>query len=670
MRKFAWALTPIASAAILFGCGGNGDRPATAANQSQNTSGEVQQIDDSSKLIVDTNPNSCAKLASDGSSVVVGSGVSGDPAAPEPSSGYRLGYKAKHSSSYMVVANTPLATKAGCDVLKAGGTAADAAVAVQAVLGLVEPQSSTVAGSAFMLYYDAATKKITGYDGREAAPVAATGYYLMRQDQTNASSPAPVPSARRSGRSIGVPGVMRMLELAQSEHGKLKWSQLFDGGIGLATNGFVIPSRMGDAIQGSRNSLALDGNAVALYFKADGTPRAAGETMTNQPYAETLKALASQGADALHKGPIAQAIVDKVAQSVGDDAAKTPITPGLITLEDLARYKPVKRDPACITYRSYYVCSMAPPSSGGIAVAQSLGILENFQLSQFPPLNPENEGGVPSVMGVHLVSEAERLAYADRDKYVADTDYVPLPGNGLSTMLDKGYLSGRAALIDQTKSMGTAQPGNLGDVPLGIDTTVEHGTTQFTIADAYGNVATITSTVESSMGSFHMTNGFLLTNQLTDFSANPVDSSGKPVANRVAPGKRPRSTMAPTLVFRGTEPGDFMLATGSPGGGTIIQYVLKTVVGVLDWNLDAQQATSLVDFGASNSATTSVDGANTALDTSALVSGLRAMNHTVSTSAQSSGISTIMRVQKDGKWVLQGGVDPRREGIVLGDGAL
>ena len=648
-RTPLWIATPVAVALALAACGGDGD-----------------------DLLVDNNANSCAILAGDGSSVIVGSGVAGDPAAPEPASGYRLGYKAKHSNSYMVVANTPLASKAGCEVLKAGGTAADAAVAVQAVLGLVEPQSSTIAGSAFMMYYDAATKKITAYDGRETAPAAATGYYLVRQDQADPASPAPVPGgARASGRSIGVPGVMRMMEEAQKEHGKLKWDQLFDDGINLATNGFVIPTRMGSAINSNRNALARDANAVAAYFKADGTPKLTGETTTNLPYATTLRALASQGADALHTGPIAQAIVDKVGQSVGDDAAKTPMTPGLMTLSDLAKYKPKKREPACSTYRdAYYVCSMAPPSSGGIAIAQAFGILENFPLEFYPPTNPENEGGIPSVMGVHLVSEASRLAYADRDKYVADMDYVPLPGNGMSTMLDKTYLKSRAALINLTRSMGTATPGNLGDVPLGIDTSIENGTTHFSIVDAYGNVASVTSTVEASMGSFHMTNGFLLSNQLTDFNAQPMDSAGVPVANRVAPGKRPRSTMAPTLVFRGKEPGDFMLATGSPGGPTIIQYVLKTVVGVLDWKLDAQQATSLVDFGASNSRNTNIDSANTTLDTSALISGLTAMGHGVATGAQSSGISTIMRIQKDGKWMLQGGVDPRREGIILGDGAM
>ena len=273
-------------------------------------------------------------------------------------------------------------------------------------------------------------------------------------------------------------------------------------------------------------------------------------------------------------------------------------------------------------------------------------------------------------MGVHLVSEAERLAYADRDLYVADTDFVALPGKGVASMLSPDYLKLRASLISPDKSMGTASAGDFGTPAAGVGKSQEHGTTHFSIVDAYGNVVSMTSTVESSMGSFHMVDGFLLTNQLTDFSSQPVDGAGKPVANAVAGGKRPRSTMAPTLVFRGTQPGDFLMATGSPGGGTIIQYVLKTVVGALDWGLDAQQATSLVDFGASNSVTTNVDGVNTTLDLTALVAGLKAKGHTVSTSAQSSGISTIMRVKKNGAMVLEGGVDPRREGIILGDGAM
>ncbi|THU00648.1 gamma-glutamyltransferase [Lampropedia puyangensis] len=646
-------LTPIAFAIFLAACGGGSDNLV---------------VDNG--LIVDTNPNSCTVSSSNGAGVVVGSGQPGDPAAPEAPSGYRLGYKAKYSNSYMVVANTPLASKAGCEVLRAGGTAADAAVAVQAVLGLVEPQSSTLAGSAFMMYYDAATKKVTAYDGRETAPAAATNYYLQRQEQADADSGAPVPSARRSGRSIGVPGVMRMLEMAQTEHGKLQWNQLFDEGIKLADQGFVIPARLGSAIASNANNLALDANAVATFFHTDGSPRKSGETMTNVPYAKTLQALAERGADALHQGEIAKAIVAKAGQTVGDDAARTPMTPSLMTLQDLAAYEPKKREPVCTTYRNaYYICSMSPPSSGGIAIVQALGILENFDLKQYPPADPDNEGGIPSVMGVHLVSEASRLAYADRDKYVADTDFVPLPGQGVASMLNKDYLKQRASLISLDQSMGVATAGDFGSAQRqGIDTTVEHGTTHFSITDAYGNVASVTSTVESSMGSFHMVDGFLLSNQLTDFSANPLDANGNLVANRVDAGKRPRSTMAPTIVFKGTEPGEFLMATGSPGGGTIIQYVLKTVVGALDWNLDAQQATSLVDFGASNSRTTSVDGANTTLDLSGLMDGLKAKGHTISNSAQSSGISTIMRVTRDGKTQWEGGVDPRREGIVLGDG--
>lgn len=657
-KSWLWTLTPIVLTFSLYGCGDSSDSVPVSVP--------------GSGLIVDSAADSCSVVSSSGSAVVVGSGTKGDPAAPEAASGYRLGNKAKLSSKYMVVANTPLATKAGCDVLKAGGTAIDAAVAVQAVLGLVEPQSSTIAGSAFMMYYDASTKKVTAYDGRETAPAAATGYYLVRQDQALAASPAPLPSARRSGRSIGVPGVLRMLDMAHTDHGKLRWNSLFDEGINLATVGYKIPGRMGDAIKGSASSLALDANAVAAYFNADGTPKVTGTVTTNLPYAQSLRTIASGGANAFYTGPLAEAIVAKAAQSAGDDAAKTPITPSLLTVSDLKNYQAKKREPVCTTYRtSYYICTMSPPSSGGIAIAQALGILENFDLSQYGPTDPFNEGGVPSVMGVHLVSEAERLAYADRDKYVADTDFIPLPGKGVSTMIDKDYLKSRAALITPNgKSMGVAAAGDLGVVPLGVDKTVENGTTHFSIVDAYGNVASMTTTVESTLGSYHMVGGFLLTNQLTDFSAQPADTAGVPIANRVAPGKRPRSTMAPTLVFKGSQPGDFLMATGSPGGGNIIQYVMKTVVGALDWGLDAQQATSLVNFGASNSATTNLDGSNTTLDLTRLVSGLQSKGHTVSTSAQSSGVSTIMRRNSNGVPKLEGGVDPRREGIVLGDGAL
>lgn len=623
-------------------------------------------------LAVDTHPWSCASTGAGGQPVVVGSGDAGDPAAPEAASGYRLGLRAVQTQRYMVVAATPLATRAGCEVLKAGGSAADAAVAVQAVLGLVEPQSSTLAGSAFMLHYDAATRAVQAYDGRETAPAAATGHYLTRQDQARADSPAPLPSARRSGRSIGVPGVMRMLELAHQDHGRLPWNRLFDAGIALADHGFAVPGRMADAIAANAASLKLDANATRAYFTADGQPRAAATRMTNPPYAATLRALASEGADALYQGPIARAIVAKAAQRTGDDAARTPITPSLMTPDDLADYRARRREPVCVNYRAaYVVCTMAPPSSGGLAIAQALGMLAHFDLAAYPPTDPADEGGIPSVMGVHLVSEAERLAYADRDKYVADTDFVPLPGRGLASLLDPAYLTARAALIDPARSMGTARPGHFdaASARLGNADTPEHGTTHFSIVDAYGNAVSMTSTVESSMGSFHMVGGFLLSNQLTDFSAQPADAEGRPVANRVQPGKRPRSTMAPTLVFRGHAPGDLLMVTGSPGGGAIIQYVLKTLIGVLDWGLDAQQATSLNDFGAGNSRTTQIDGSNTTQDLTALTRGLQALGHTISPRAQSSGSATIVRARRSGVMVLEGGVDPRREGLALGGAA-
>lgn len=661
-----WVLTPIALSLSLFGCGGSDNNNGAVPVTPPITVAPPVAVDNS---CLTTNPGSAP--------VVVGSGDPGDPAAPEPSSGYVVGHKLVTAKSYMVVANHPLATKAGCDVLKAGGSAADAAIAVQAVLGLVEPQSSSLAGGAFMLYYDAKTNKVQAYDGRETAPAAATGDYLRYIDATsNATRPQPDP--RSSGRSIGTPGVMRMLEMAHGDHGKLAWKDLFGEGTRLATDGFKIGGRMATAIATSKDPLKRDAEAAAYFLDAAGNPKPLGATLTNPAYAAVLKAIATQGADAMYTGKIAEDIVAKIRITQAVDG--TAITPGLTTLDDLKNYQAKRREPVCATYRAYYICSMSPPSSGGIGVLSSLGILENFDLKAQTPTNIDLEGGKPTVMGVHLVSEAERLAYADRDKYVADTDFVPLPGNSPDTLINKAYMRARAKLIDPTKSMGVAQPGDFGVLPQGIDTTVEHGTTHYSIVDKEGNVVTMTTTVESTLGSYHMSHGIMLNNQLTDFSSTPTDGAGAPMANRVQPGKRPRSTMAPTMVFNGTGPGDFLMATGSPGGGTIIQFVVKTVVGALDWGLDAQQATSLVDFGAMNSTTTSVGGEHPNIiktplgngkdDGGAndpLVLGLTALGHKVSTGAQSSGISTIIRVKNKTGSVLTGGADPRREGIVLGD---
>lgn len=654
-----WALTPTALALTLLACGGGSDSGSTPT-----TPAPVQTTP---PVAVD---NSCLTNTT-ATPVVVGSGDAGDPAAPEPASGYVIGHKVVTARTFMVVANHPLATKAGCDVLKAGGSAADAAIAVQAVLGLVEPQSSSLAGGAFMLYYDAKTKKVQAYDGRETAPAAATANYLRYVDDTTDQT-LPKPSARASGRSIGTPGVMRMLEMAHGDHGKLPWKDLFGEGTRLASDGFKVGGRMAAAIASSASNLKRDAEAAAYFLDAAGNPKPLGTTLTNPAYAEVLKAMASQGADAMYTGKIAEDIVAKIQITTGADGSV--ITPGKTTLDDLKNYKPMRREPVCTTYRAYYVCSMSPPSSGGIGVLSTLGILENFNMGLHAPSQVDLEGGKPSVMGVHLVAEAERLAYADRDKYVADTDFVPLPGGSADTLLNKTYMRSRANLIDFSKSMGTAVAGDFGVPPVGIDKTVENGTTHYSIVDKEGNVASMTTTVESTLGSYHMSHGIMLNNQLTDFSANPLDPvTNAPVANRVAPGKRPRSTMAPTLVFNGNQPGDFLMATGSPGGGTIIQYVVKTVVGALDWGLDAQQATSLVDFGATNSPSTNVGGEHPNIDTTnggnndPLILGLRALGHTVSTGSQSSGISTIIRTPASGGLVLTGGADPRREGIVLGD---
>ena len=621
--------------------------------------------------VVDT---TCQAISSDGIGVVVGSNLPGDPALPEAASGYRTGLKVVSSRSYMVSSANAFASAAGCAVLRKGGSAADAAVAVQAVLGLTVPEATGLGSGGFIVYYDAASKSVMAYDGRESAPAAATENYLRYIDD-DSDKTAPKPNARASGRSIGTIGVPRLIEAVQKDHGKLAWKDLFGDGISLATHGFKISGRLAAAIASNAASLKRDPEATAYFFNADGSPKALGTLLTNPAYAKSLQAMATGGADAIHTGPIAADIVAKIASTSAPDGTVT--TPGKTTLIDLAAYEVKRREPVCTTYRNaYWVCGAPPPTSGGIIVASALGIIETFDMASLKPNAIDREGGKATVMGVHLITEAERLAYADRDKYVADTDFVPLPGGTWNTMLNKGYLKSRAGLILTTKSMGTAQPGNLGVVPLAVANTVEHGTNQFTIIDAAGNVLAATTTVESSMGSFHMTNGFLLNNQLTDFSAAPTDAAGVPIANRVAPRKRPRSSMAPTMVFKmaadGSK-GDFVMATGSAGGGTIPQHVVKTIVGALDWGLDAQQSSNLVNFGASNSATTSIGGEHPSVDTTnnsaadALIVGLRALGHTISTSATASSINTVMRSFSNGVAILTGGTDPRREGVVLGD---
>jgi gamma-glutamyltranspeptidase / glutathione hydrolase len=616
--------------------------------------------------------NACLQYGASGA--VFNPGTPGENGAPEIATGF-ASKKTAYSRSFMVVAANPLATKAGCDVLKAGGSAVDAAIAVQMVLNLVEPQSSGIGGGAFMLYYDRAKGTVTAYDGRETAPAAATENYLRWVSDANRTTP--LPNARASGRSIGTPGVIAMLDLAYKDGGKLAWKDLFDPAIKIANEGFKISPRMSASIAASATSLARDPEARAYFLNADNSAKATGTLLKSPAMANTLTAIANGGAAAFYAGAIAQDIVDEIADTTGG------ITPGVTTLADMAAYRAKKREAICTVYRIWWVCGMPPPSSGGLAVAQTLGILETFDLSLNKPTAIDMNGGKPTANGVHLVSEAERLAYADRDKYVADVDFVPLPGGSPARMIDKTYLRQRAGLISLTKSLGTAPPGDLGPVSLGVaGPGSENGTTHISVADGRGNVVTLTTTVESAFGAYHMTKGgFLLNNQLTDFSAAPTDATGALIANRVAAGKRPRSSMSPTLVFRSKSDGsmgEFRMATGSPGGATIIQYVAKTLIGVIDWGLDAQQATSMVDFGASNNPATNVGSEHPNVDITtvggvvgandALISGLRALGHTVNTAQQSSGLSTILkRSNPQGDYYYEGGADPRREGVVLGD---
>ncbi|WP_328403014.1 gamma-glutamyltransferase family protein [Nocardia sp. NBC_00403] len=585
---------------------------------------------------------------------------------PESASGYRSNMTAVRTSSYAVATANPLATEAACEVLNNGGTAADALITAQTVLGLVEPQSSGIGGGSFMLYYDAAAKTVDAYDGREVAPAAATENYLRWISDTDRTEPKP--NTRASGRSIGVPGVLRMLELAHHEHGKSGWRELFDSAVSLADQGFPISPRLAGQIADSAKDLANDEASKAYFLNPDGTAKPAGTNLANPAMAKALGAIASEGAQAFYTGAIARDIVDAAASTTGGR------TPGLITASDLAGYQPKKRTALCTGYRNHEICGMPAPSSGGIAVAATLGILENFDLAALRPDNIDHNGGKPKAEAVHLVSEAERLAYADRNKYVADTDFIPLPGNSPQTLLNKDYLKQRSSLINPGHSMGTAQPGDFGPVPVGVGPQPpEHGTSHISVVDKYGNAASMTTTVESAFGSFHLVDGFVLNNQLTDFSADPLGTDGAPVANRVQPNKRPRSSMSPTLVFdRGADGtrGELTQVVGSPGGSVIIQFVLKSLIGVLDWGLDPQQAVSGVDFGTANTPSTNVGGEHPAInatdngDHDPLVLRLRELGHQVSIAPQISGLSALQRDGTNG-WI--GGADPRREGAVLGD---
>lgn len=533
------------------------------------------------------------------------------------------------ASSGMVSAANPMAVEAGLKVLRAGGTAVDAAVAVQATLGLVEPQSSGLGGGAFLVYYDAATKAVTAYNGRETAPMAATPQLFYGDD----GKPLNKGVAILSGRSTGAPGAVAMLSLAQSQHGKLAWKDLFGEAERLADGGFPVPRRMAAAASG-RSGQAATPDAVAYFTKSDGTRIQPGDILKNPAYAATVRKLAAEGPKALLEGQIAEAIVAKVGQGA---------LPGALTLADLKAYRPKAGPALCRPYRAYIVCVPGAPS-GGPAVLEGLGLLQNTAIDRHPN----------DAQGWYLFSQASRLMYADRDRYIGDPDFVEVPVEGL---LDRAYLAQRAKLIGPTADPRPLAPGNpKGAGPRAPDRTQEPGgTTHFVIVDRWGNVVSMTTTVESVFGSGRMVHGFFLNNQLTDFSFTAQDRDGAVAANAVGPGKRPRSSMAPAIVL--DRQNRFVAAVGSPGGPSILAYNLKALVGVLDWKLPMQEAVALPNLISGGS----FYAAEVDKFSPELRAGLEARGVKMSSGsgAEGSGLHGVEATPQG----LRGGADPRREGV-------
>lgn len=535
----------------------------------------------------------------------------------------------------MVAAAHPLAAEAGMKMLALGGSAVDAAIAIQAMLTLVEPQSSGIGGGAFMLHMDSATGEVTAFDGRETAPKAVTEDLFLDAE----GKPLGFFEAVVGGRAVGVPGVLRMLELAHGKHGLLRWADLFTPAIEAATHGFAITPRLHYLL--ARDTFLQQSEVAGRFYYRDGEPLPVGYQLRNSALARSLADIAWNGAEALYRGPMAAAIVAAVQGH--------PTNSGVITQGDMARYKAKQRRAICTPYRSYRVCGMPPPTSGGVTVAQILGQLYHLPIADAAP---------GSARAIHLISEAERRAYADRGLFLADSDFVDVP---VDALLRPAYLKRRAATIDPERSNGPVEPGNPLDhtwnFQSGADLS-QPSTTHFTVIDRAGDVVSMTSSVENAFGSRLMVGGFLLNNQLTDFSFRPSDGDGRPVANRVEPGKRPRSSMSPTIVLNGD--GSLRLAIGSPGGSRIIGYVAKTIVAVLDWGLDVQAAIDLPHHTNRNGDTDLELGTAIA----DRMGELTAMGHSIRLRTLNSGLHGIEQV--DG--VLRGGADPRREGVVLSGG--
>ncbi|WP_210115082.1 gamma-glutamyltransferase [Roseovarius aestuariivivens] len=534
------------------------------------------------------------------------------------------------AENWMISAANPYAVEAGASVLRAGGSAADAMIAVQAVLGLVEPQSSGLGGGAFLLWYDAETGEITTLDGRETAPLAAT----PRLFQTEDGAPMEFYDAVVGGRSVGVPGTPALLEEAHRRWSRANWAGLFAEAIRLAEEGFEVSPRLATMVAADAGRLSRFATTQE-YFLPGGTAIAAGGRLRNPDYAETLRILAREGANPFYAGEIAQ-----------DIAATVQAADGLLMPVDLAIYRVKERAPVCVTYRAHEVCGMGPPSSGGLTVGQILGLLAPYDLAGLGPDAAE---------AWRLIGDASRLAFADRGRYMADTDFVPVPEEGL---LDPGYLKARAQLLRGDDALPEVSPGapefdhslNWAD-----DRSIEFpSTSHISIVDADGNALSMTTTIENAFGSRLMVRGFLLNNELTDFSFASHDA-GRPIANRVEPGKRPRSSMAPTIVLKDGAP---VLVVGSPGGSRIIGYVAKTIIAHLDWGLDVQAAIDLPNlvnrFGPFD-IEPGLTGARLALE-------LADLGFEVLLSPLVSGVHAISLGTR-----LRGGADPRREGIALGE---
>jgi gamma-glutamyltranspeptidase / glutathione hydrolase len=561
--------------------------------------------------------------------------------APEAASGWtdKPGWSAKN---WMVAAANPLASDVGAAILKSGGSAVDAAIAVQMVLTLVEPQSSGVGGGAFLMHFDG--KQVQSFDGRETAPAAARDDLFIGSNQ----QPLPFPSAVVGGRSVGVPSVLRMLALAHTQHGRLPWARLFEPSIRLAEEGFVISPRLARLIEADK-FLMLDPTARAYFYEADGRPKPAGTLLKNPALATTLRDIAQHGPKAFYQGDLALAVVNKVREH--------PTNPGLLALDDLANYQAKERAALCFNYRHTRICGMPPPSSGTVALAQVFGMLETMDLATDKPQRLPDGRWVLAPQAVHAYSEAARLAYADRAQYLADPEFVNVPVQGL---MAPAYLAQRRSLIkEQSMGTGTAGQPDGTSITAAPDQSPElPSTSHISVVDAWGQAVSMTTTIEDAFGSRQMVGGFLLNNQLTDFSFTPRDAAGRTVANRVQPGKRPRSSMSPLLVFD-RQSGQLLMTLGSPGGSTIINYVGKVLLGTIDWGLNIQDAINLPNFGSRNGPTELEAGR---IDAD-LAAALTARGHDVRLIEQTSGLQGISRMPNG--WF--GGADPRREGVARGE---